>query len=75
MAFQDGESRVRVEIHPLDVTDKHGNIDESINVGDQSVSPAEISPVQNFLSGRNCLHGVCIHNYVFLYLFIFMKAK
>ncbi|XP_014479624.1 PREDICTED: endoplasmic reticulum lectin 1 isoform X1 [Dinoponera quadriceps] len=55
---QDGEPRVRVEIHPLDVTDKHGNIDESINaLTDQSISPAEVSPIQNFLSGKNCLHG------------------
>ncbi|KYN00008.1 Endoplasmic reticulum lectin 1 [Cyphomyrmex costatus] len=43
---QDGESRVRVEIHPLDVTDKHENIDESINAmqTDQNISPTEISP-------------------------------
>ncbi|XP_032665515.1 endoplasmic reticulum lectin 1 isoform X2 [Odontomachus brunneus] len=55
---RDGEPRVRVEIRPLDVTDKHGNIDESINaLTDQSISPAEVSPVQNFLSGKNCLHG------------------
>lgn len=55
---QDGEPRVRVEIHPLDVPDKHGNIDESISgIADQSISPAEVSPVQNFLSGKNCLHG------------------
>ncbi|XP_018398368.1 PREDICTED: endoplasmic reticulum lectin 1 isoform X2 [Cyphomyrmex costatus] len=56
---RDGESRVRVEIHPLDVTDKHENIDESINAmqTDQNISPTEISPVQNFLSGKNCLHG------------------
>ncbi|TGZ47006.1 Endoplasmic reticulum lectin 1 [Temnothorax longispinosus] len=40
---QDGEPRVRVEIHPLDVPDKHGSIDESINAiqTDQNVSPAE----------------------------------
>lgn len=56
--LQDGEPRVRVEIHPLDVTYKHGNIEESINaLTDQSISPAEISPVQNFLGGKNCLHG------------------
>ncbi|XP_071581156.1 endoplasmic reticulum lectin 1 isoform X1 [Temnothorax nylanderi] len=56
---QDGEPRVRVEIHPLDVPDKHGSIDESINAiqTDQNVSPAEVSPVQNFLSGKNCLNG------------------
>ncbi|XP_012060048.1 PREDICTED: endoplasmic reticulum lectin 1 [Atta cephalotes] len=56
---QDGEPRVRVEIHPLDVPDKHDNIDESISAmqTDQNISPAEVSPVQNFLSGKNCLHG------------------
>lgn len=52
---QDGEQRVRVEIHPLD---KHNNADEPVNlIVDQSISPAEVSPVQNFLSGKNCLHG------------------
>lgn len=56
---------MRVEIHPLDVPDKHGNIDESINAlqSDQNVSPAEVSPVQNFLSGKNCLHGASIYSY------------
>ncbi|XP_011866295.1 PREDICTED: endoplasmic reticulum lectin 1 isoform X2 [Vollenhovia emeryi] len=56
---RDGDQRVRVEIHPLDIPDKHSNIDESINAlqTDQNVSPAEVSPVQNFLSGKNCLHG------------------
>ncbi|XP_011162109.1 endoplasmic reticulum lectin 1 isoform X2 [Solenopsis invicta] len=54
---RDGEPRVRVEIHPLDVPDKH-NIDESISaIQTENVSPAEVSPVQNFLSGKNCLHG------------------
>lgn len=57
--LQDGETRVRVEIHPLDVTDKSSSIDESIDtIADQNVSPAEVSPVQNFLSGKNCLNGV-----------------
>ncbi|XP_029178279.1 endoplasmic reticulum lectin 1 isoform X1 [Nylanderia fulva] len=55
---QDGEPRVRVEIHPLDVMDKQGNGDESISaMSDQNISPAEVSPVQSFLSGKNCLHG------------------
>lgn len=67
--MQDGEPRVRVEIHPLDVPDKHGNIDESISgIADQSISPAEVSPVQNFLSGKNCLHGVGIHSNHILYI-------
>ncbi|XP_011699260.1 PREDICTED: endoplasmic reticulum lectin 1 isoform X2 [Wasmannia auropunctata] len=56
---RDGEPRVRVEIHPLDVAEKHGNIDDSVSAipTDQNISPAEVSPVQNFLSGKNCLHG------------------
>ncbi|XP_003402491.1 endoplasmic reticulum lectin 1 isoform X1 [Bombus terrestris] len=55
---QDGEARVRVEIHPVGVTDKHNNIEDSINsLADQGISPAEASPVKNFLSGKNCLHG------------------
>ncbi|XP_048260833.1 endoplasmic reticulum lectin 1 isoform X2 [Bombus terrestris] len=54
----DGEARVRVEIHPVGVTDKHNNIEDSINsLADQGISPAEASPVKNFLSGKNCLHG------------------
>ncbi|XP_029170137.1 endoplasmic reticulum lectin 1-like [Nylanderia fulva] len=55
---RDSEPRVRVEIHPLDVMDKQGNGDESIGaMSDQNISPAEVSPVQSFLSGKNCLHG------------------
>ncbi|XP_071864998.1 endoplasmic reticulum lectin 1 isoform X2 [Bombus fervidus] len=54
----DGEAHVRVEIHPVGVTDKHNNIEDSINsFADQGISPAEASPVKNFLSGKNCLHG------------------
>ncbi|XP_068972203.1 endoplasmic reticulum lectin 1 isoform X2 [Bombus flavifrons] len=54
----DGEARVRVEIHPVGVTDKHNNIEDNINsLADQGISPAEASPVKNFLSGKNCLHG------------------
>ncbi|CAL7934550.1 unnamed protein product [Xylocopa violacea] len=55
---QDGEARVRVEIHPVGVIDKHNNIEDSMNsLADQGISPAEVSPVKNFLSGKNCLHG------------------
>lgn len=54
---QDGEVRLRV-LHPVGVIDKHNNIEESINsLADQGISPAEASPVKNFLSGKNCLHG------------------
>ena len=36
---QDGEARVRVEIHPVGVTDKHNNIEDSINsLADQGIS-------------------------------------
>ncbi|XP_033336936.1 endoplasmic reticulum lectin 1 isoform X1 [Megalopta genalis] len=48
---------VRVEIHQVDMIDKH-NAEDSINsITDQGISPAEASPVKNFLSGKNCLHG------------------
>ncbi|XP_076239624.1 endoplasmic reticulum lectin 1 isoform X2 [Calliopsis andreniformis] len=54
----DSETRVRVEIHPVDVIDKHSSIEDSINaLAVQGISPAEVSPVKNFLSGKNCLHG------------------
>lgn len=55
---QDGEARVRIEIHPVDVIDKQHNVDDSVNeLTDQGMSPAEMSPIQTFLSGKNCLHG------------------
>lgn len=55
---QDGEARVRFEIHPVDVIDKQQGVDEAINsITDQGMSPAEMIPVQTFLSGKNCLHG------------------
>jgi len=54
---QDGDARVRVEIHPIDVLDKH-NLDESASsLLDQGLGPSELSPVQSFLSGKNCLNG------------------
>ncbi|XP_031845560.1 endoplasmic reticulum lectin 1 isoform X2 [Nomia melanderi] len=54
----DGKTRVRVEIHPVDVMDKNSNADDSISsITGQGISPAEVSPVKNFLSGKNCLHG------------------
>ncbi|XP_033224495.1 endoplasmic reticulum lectin 1 isoform X2 [Belonocnema kinseyi] len=55
---QDGEARVRVEIHPVDVLDKNFNIADSVsNLVDQGVSLAKVNPVESFLSGRNCLNG------------------
>lgn len=61
---------MRVEIHPLDVPDKHNNADEPVNLMvDQNISPAEVSPVQNFLSGKNCLHGASIHSRIHLFDF------
>ncbi|XP_020296606.1 endoplasmic reticulum lectin 1 [Pseudomyrmex gracilis] len=55
----DGEQTIKVEVRPLaDITDKHDNIDELDNtITDQSISPAEVSPVQSFLNGKYCLHG------------------
>ncbi|XP_043462535.1 endoplasmic reticulum lectin 1 isoform X1 [Leptopilina heterotoma] len=55
---QDGETRVRVEIRPMDILDKHYNIDETVNnLVDQELNLAKDNPVQNFLSGKNCLNG------------------
>ncbi|XP_043270863.1 endoplasmic reticulum lectin 1 [Venturia canescens] len=52
---QDGEARVRVEIHPVDILEKH-NIDESGNALLEQ-GPSDTTPVLSFLSGKNCLHG------------------
>ncbi|CAK9821039.1 Endoplasmic reticulum lectin 1 [Anthophora plagiata] len=56
---QDGEARVRIEIHPVGVVDKQNNIEADIldSLADQGFSPAEVSPVKNFLSGKSCLRG------------------
>lgn len=54
----DGNARVRVEIRPVDVPDKHNNGEDSVNsLTDQNINPTKINSVQNFLSGKNCLHG------------------
>lgn len=50
---------MRVEIRPMDILDKHYNIDETVNnLVDQELNLAKDNPVQNFLSGKNCLNGV-----------------
>lgn len=55
---QDGEARVRVEIHPVEDMEKHYNIDGTLNsLLDQGINLSKGSPVQSFLSGRNCLNG------------------
>ncbi|XP_012271255.1 endoplasmic reticulum lectin 1 isoform X2 [Orussus abietinus] len=54
----DGETRVRVKIHPVDGIDNSNSIDKSLSpIGEQGTSPVDITPVQNFLSGKNCLYG------------------
>lgn len=54
----DGDARVRVEIRPVDVVDKHNSGEDSaVSLTDQNANAAEISSIQNFLSGKNCLHG------------------
>ncbi|KAK2575733.1 hypothetical protein KPH14_012121 [Odynerus spinipes] len=54
----DGDARIRVEIRPVDVADKDNSGDDSTkSLTDQNINPAEISSVQNFFSGKNCLHG------------------
>ena len=64
--MKDGEARVRVEIHPVEVTavenDDMGLAPPPDSSG-KVVPPADMSPVTSFLSGKNCLNGVCYHNY------------
>lgn len=60
--FQDGDPRVRVEIRPIDVDKQNSEEDSVVNsIVDQNITPTEINSVQNFLSGKNCLHGVSIY--------------
>lgn len=60
--MQDGDARVRVEIRPVDVADKQNGEEDSVNsLVDQNITPAELNSLQNFLSGKNCLHGVSIY--------------
>lgn len=58
--LQDGEGRVRVEIHPVDVLDKHVD-DSGSSLLEQG--PSDTTPVLSFLSGKNCLHGVSKRNF------------
>ncbi|XP_046591251.1 endoplasmic reticulum lectin 1 isoform X1 [Neodiprion lecontei] len=52
---QDGETRFRVEVRPVEET---SNVEETASSAiDQGVSPIDVSPIQNFLSGVNCLNG------------------
>ncbi|XP_015591641.1 endoplasmic reticulum lectin 1 isoform X2 [Cephus cinctus] len=62
----DGETRVRVEIHPVDVIERNGNVEIDTETSTSPVeeygssrdtSPHDIGPVQSFLSGKNCLNG------------------
>ncbi|XP_046739342.1 endoplasmic reticulum lectin 1 isoform X2 [Diprion similis] len=52
---QDGETRFRVEVRPVEETN---NVEETVSSAvDQGVSPIDVSPIQSFLSGVNCLNG------------------
>lgn len=58
---QDGEARVHIEIHPVEVTtvdsDDMGLASPSDRVGTESTPVPDIAPVLSFLSGKNCLDG------------------
>ncbi|XP_031779980.1 endoplasmic reticulum lectin 1 isoform X1 [Nasonia vitripennis] len=55
---QDGQPQVQVEIHPVDSTWKHYNLDDTLNpLIDQGNNLAKSNSVENFLSGHNCLNG------------------
>jgi hypothetical protein len=62
--LQDGEARVRVEIHPVEVTtvdsDDMGLAPPSDPVGTESKPLQDMAPVLSFLSGKNCLDGVSL---------------
>ncbi|GLV41212.1 uncharacterized protein CBL_04736 [Carabus blaptoides fortunei] len=48
----ESETHVRVEIHPIDVFG-----DQERTTTPPPETPADTSPVESFLSGKNCLHG------------------
>jgi len=58
---QDGEARVRVEIHPIEImgvdSDNMGPAAPADPAGTASVPVSDLSPVLSFLSGKNCLNG------------------
>jgi hypothetical protein len=62
--LQDGETRVRVEIHPVEVTaadnDDMGLAPPADPVETENIPISDMSPVLSFLSGRNCLYGVSL---------------
>ncbi|PNF24823.1 Endoplasmic reticulum lectin 1 [Cryptotermes secundus] len=59
--ISDGEARVRVEIHPVEVTtvdnDDMGLASPSDPVRAESMPVPDTAPVLSFLSGKNCLDG------------------
>uniref|UniRef100_A0A6M2DQP2 Endoplasmic reticulum lectin 1 n=1 Tax=Xenopsylla cheopis TaxID=163159 RepID=A0A6M2DQP2_XENCH len=55
--LQDGESRVRVEIHPVDTVEKPDPAASLPSALDRPEGPGDTSPVDAFLSGQNCLTG------------------
>ncbi|XP_011501121.1 PREDICTED: endoplasmic reticulum lectin 1 [Ceratosolen solmsi marchali] len=55
---QDGQSQVRVEIHPVDSNGKHYNLDHSLNaLSDRANNLIKSNSADGFLSGENCLNG------------------
>lgn len=55
---QDGDHRVRVEIHPVEVTSvEHDEMSLTSPADSENLPISDISPVISFLSGKNCLNG------------------
>ena len=53
-SVQDGETRVRVELRPID--EKQTTAEAAPKPPTQQIT--DTSPVESFLSGENCLQGV-----------------
>lgn len=75
--MQDGESRVRVEIHPVDTVEKPDPAASLPSALDRPEGPGDTSPVDAFLSGQNCLTGVStfsfLKNFINNLIMIFKK--
>lgn len=66
--LKDGESRVRVEIHPVDNADKPDPTSALPSTFDHQEGPGDTSPVDAFLSGQNCLTGVKFKRLYYLFI-------
>lgn len=51
---------MRVEIRPMELMDKNYFEETPSAISDSGTTGAELNPVKNFLSGKNCLSGVSL---------------